>query len=48
MHFQYKDCPEPIEGRKYCFKLIARKSITLVMYPWRLNTIHYRDTYVYI
>jgi len=24
MHFQFKDCPEPIEGRKFCFRLIAQ------------------------
>ncbi|XP_064381820.1 arf-GAP with SH3 domain, ANK repeat and PH domain-containing protein 1-like isoform X2 [Halichondria panicea] len=24
MHFQYKDSHEPIEGRKYCFKLITQ------------------------
>ena len=27
LHFQCKDCPEPIDGRKYCFKLIARMCV---------------------
>ena len=33
MHFQFKDCPEPIEGRKACFKLIARECQQLRLVP---------------
>eukprot|EP00731_Ephydatia_muelleri_P010938 Em0005g1524a len=28
MHFQFKDCPELIDGRKYCFKLITQSHET--------------------
>ena len=28
MHFQFKDCTEPIDGRKYCFKLITQSHET--------------------
>lgn len=28
MHFQFKDCPELIDGRKYCFKLITQSRET--------------------